>query len=153
MVTLAHDEHPQLPVNGEQRESIWSVGKGVKHFYFALFILQFSAGTIWAIARGVESLVVLWQVLASLAITAAAVSLVVTETGRYLMVLAAAFEEWREKRRQEQIARAIAEGRRGADAEWEAWLQRRMQAEQRGEPFEEPPPSARRRAAASTVQQ
>ena len=153
MATVAHDERPQLPVNGEQRESIWSVGKGVKHFYFALFILQFSAGTIWAIARGVESLVVLWQVLASLAITAAAVSLVVTETGRYLMVLAAAFEEWREKRRQEQIARAIAEGRRGADAEWEAWLQRRMQAEQRGEPFEEPPPSARRRAAASTVQQ
>ena len=153
MVALAHDEHPQLLVNGEQRESIWSVGKGVKHFYFALFILQFSAGTIWAIARGVESLVVLWQVLASLAITAAAVSLVVTETGRYLMVLAAAFEEWREKRRREQIARALAEGRRGADAEWEAWLRRRTQAEQRGEPFEEPPPSALRRATDSTVQQ
>ena len=59
------------------------------------------------------------------------------------MVLAAAFEEWREKRRLEQIARAV----RGTDAEWEAWLQRRMQAEQRGEPFAEPPPSERRRAA------
>ena len=65
------------------------------------------------------------------------------------MVLAAAFEEWREKRRREQIARAV----RGTDAEWEAWLQRRMQAEQRGEPFEEPPPSAQRRAAAVTEQQ
>ena len=75
--------------------------------------------------------------------------MVVTETGRYVMVLAAAFEEWREKRRQEQIARAVHEN----NAEWEAWLQRRMQAEERGEPFEEPPPSARRGAAESTTQQ
>ena len=83
--------------------------------------------------------------------------MVVTETGRYVMVLAAAFEEWREKRRREQIARAVAaaaaETLRGADAEWEAWNERRMQAEQRGEPFEEPPPSARRRAAEATTQQ
>ena len=160
MVTLAHDERRQQLMTGEQRESIWSVGKGVKHVYFALFILQFSAGTIWTIARGMESVAALWQVLAPLAITAAAVSLVVTEVGRYLMVLAAAFEEWREKRRQEQIARAVAEaesvavvkGQRGADAEWEAWNQRRLQAEQRGEPFDEPSPSVRRRAAAPTVQ-
>ncbi len=69
--------------------------------------------------------------------------MVLTETGRYLMVLAAAFEEWREKRRREQIARAVHEN----NAEWEAWLQRRAQAEQRGEPFDEPPPSARQRAA------
>ena len=71
------------------------------------------------------------------------------------MVLAAAFEEWREKRRQEQIARAVAEGvvegRRGADAEWEAWNERRMQAEQRGEPFEEPPSAAERSAVGEAV--
>ena len=77
------------------------------------------------------------------------------------MVLAAAFEEWREKRRREQIARAVAaaeavavvKGRSESDAEWDAWLERRMQAEQRGEPFDEPPPSARRRAAESAQQQ
>ena len=150
-MTLAHDE--QRPLTGEQRESIWSVGKSVKHFYFALFIVQFGAGTIWTVAQGVDNPAALWQVLASLAIMAAALSMVVTETGRYLMVLAAAFEEWREKRRREQIARAVAETRRESDAEWEAWLQRRLQAEQRGEPFEEPPPSARRRAATATTQQ
>ena len=38
------------------------------------------------------------------------------------MVLAAAFEEWREKRRREQIARAVHEN----DAEWDAWNERRM---------------------------
>ena len=64
------------------------------------------------------------------------------------MVLAEAFEEWREKRRREQIARAVAKTVRGTDAEWEAWNQRRAQAEQRGEPFDEPSPSERRRAAA-----
>ena len=149
MVTLLHDERQQR-VTGEPRESIWSVSKGVKHVYFALFIGQFSVGTMWTVAQGVESVAALWHDLSALAITVAAASMALTETGRYLMVLAAAFEEWREKRRQEQIARAVAEAlakeRRESDAEWEAWLQRRTQAEQRGEPFEEPLPSERRRA-------
>ena len=68
------------------------------------------------------------------------------------MVLAEAFEEWREKRRLEQIARAVAEGRSESDAEWEAWNERRLQAEQRGEPFEEPLPSERSRAAEAAQQ-
>ena len=146
MVTLLHDERQQQLMTGEPRESIWSVSKGVKHVYFALFIGQFSVSTMWTVAQGVESVAALWHDLSALAITVAAVSMVLTETGRYVMVLAAAFEEWREKRRQEQIARAVAERLHENDAEWEAWLQRRTQAEQRGEPFEEPSPSARRRA-------
>ena len=146
MMARAYDEQQHQFVTGESRESIWSVSKGVKHVYFALFIGQFTAGTIWTVLQGVESLAAPWHDLAALAITAAALSMVVTETGRYLMVLAAAFEEWREKRRQEQIARAVA----AATAEWEAWDRRRMQAEQRGEPFAEPSPAARRRAAAAT---
>ena len=146
----AHDEQQQFVIS-EPRESIWSVSKGVKHVYFALFIGQFGAGTLWTVVQGAVSVPALWHDLSSLAITAAALSMVVTETGRYLMVLAAAFEEWREKRRQEQIARAVAagvaEGHRESDAEWDAWNERRMQAEQRGKPFAEPPPSARRHAA------
>ena len=152
MTALAHDERQQR-VSDEQRESIWSVSKGVKHVYFALFIVLFSAGTIWTVAQGAESVSALWHDLSSLAITAAALSMVATETGRYLMVLAAAFEEWREKRRQEQIARAVAAATADGEqrlAEWEAWNERRVQAEQRGEPFAEPPPSARRPAAAAT---
>ena len=152
MMTQVHAERQQV-MTGEQRESIWSVGKGVKHVYFALFIGQYVAGTIWTVAPGVESASALWDDLSSLAITAAAGSLVVTETGRYLMVLAAAFEEWREKRRLAQIARAVAETRRENNAEWEAWLQRRTQAEQRGEPFNEPLPSERSRATEPPPQQ
>ena len=151
MAVLASGGLQQQFVTSEQRESIWSVSKGVKHVYFALFIVQFGGGTIWTVAQGVESPAALWHDLSALVVTAAALSMVVAETGRYVMVLAAAFEEWREKRRREQIARAVAaavaEERRENDAEWEAWNERRMQAEQRGEPFEELPPSARRRAA------
>ena len=69
------------------------------------------------------------------------------------MVLAEAFEEWLEKRRREQIARAVAKTLRENNAEWEAWNERRVQAKQRGEPFDEPTPSARRRAAESAQQQ
>ena len=59
-------------VEGQQeRESIWSVSKGVKHVYFALFIGLFSAGTLWTVAQGVASVAALWRDLASLAITAA----------------------------------------------------------------------------------
>ena len=152
MVTRVHDERQQM-MTGEPRESIWSVSKGVKHVYFALFIVLFTAGTIWMVQQGVASLAALCHDLAALAVTAAALSMVITETGRYLMVLAAAFEEWREKRRLEQIARAVAEGRRESDAEWEAWNERRLDAEQRGEPFDEPPPSARRRTAEAVQQQ
>ncbi len=148
MMAQVHAEQQQV-MTGEQRESIWSVSRGVKHVYFALFIGQFSAGTLWRVAQGVESLVVLWYDLAALALTVAALSMVITETGRYVMVLAAAFEEWREKRRREQIARAVA----AETAKWDAWNERRMQAEQRGEAFDEPPPSARQRGAEAVQQQ
>ncbi len=136
----------------QQRESIWSVSKGVKHVYFGLFIGQFSAGTIGTVAQGVESVTALSHDLSALAITVAAVSMVLTETGRYVMVLAEAFEEWREKRRREQIARAVAAAVAEERREWEAWLQRRTEAEQRGEPFDEPLPSERSRATEAVKQ-
>ena len=44
-----------------------------------------------------------------------------------------------EKKRQENREKAIAE----RDALWDAWNQRRMEAEANGESFTEPPPSAR----------
>ncbi len=149
MMTQVHAERQQQLMTGEPRESIWSVSRGVKHVYFALFIGQFTAGTIGMVQPGVASLAALCHDLAALAVTAAALSMVITETGRYLMVLAAAFEEWREKRRLEQIARAVA----AETAKWEAWNERRLQAEQRGEPFNEPLPSERSRATEPPQQQ
>ena len=51
----------------------------------------------------------------------------------------------------EQRGIAIGEKRgfAAANARWEGWWQRRQEAEQRGEPFDEPPPSANHRNGAA----
>ena len=41
------------------------------------------------------------------------------------------------------VKKLMDEGRKQANAEWEAWLKRRLKAEANGEPFDEPPPSER----------
>ena len=42
------------------------------------------------------------------------------------------------------VRQLIAEGQPFADAEWEAWLKQRDEAQTNGQPFDEPPPSQRR---------
>ena len=58
-----------------------------------------------------------------------------------------------EKKRQEGREQGREEGREAGrtetNARWDAWNQRRMQAEANGEPFTEPPPSARSGSSAS----
>ena len=61
------------------------------------------------------------------------------------MVLAERLEEWFEKRKQKQIAKAEQKAREETRAEitalWQAWNGRRVEAEKKGEAFDEPPPS------------
>ena len=38
------------------------------------------------------------------------------------------------------VRKLIAEGQQKADAEWDAWLKRRDEAQTNGQPFYEPPP-------------
>ena len=57
------------------------------------------------------------------------------------MVLAERLEEWFEKRKQKQIAKAEREARAEIMALWQAWNERRVEAEKKGESFDEPPPS------------
>ena len=130
----------------ESRESIWSVGKETKSFYFAAFILQFLLGTTLVVLRetlwnGADSpfdtIIAIWESSAPIAITSAAVAIVITELGRYLMVLARHLEERLEKTR--EVRRA--EGRSEMQTQWEAWNVRRMETESKGLPFTEPPPS------------
>ena len=59
------------------------------------------------------------------------VSPIVVEVGR--MVLA---EIWTERR----LRKARDEGRQLQQAQWEDWNRRRLEAESKGEPFDEPPP-------------
>ena len=130
----------------ESRESIWSVGKETKSFYFAAFIIQFLLGATLVALRETfqndadslfDTVIAVWESSAPIAITSAAVAIVITELGRYLMVLARHLEERLEKTR--EVRRA--EGRAEMQRQWEAWNVRRMEAESKGLPFTEPPPS------------
>ena len=89
------------------RESIWSVERGTKTLYFILFIFQFLAGMIlvcWKTASEYDGwlniTLTTWQDAAPVAITSAASAIVVTEIGRYLMVLARSLEEKLERTRE-----------------------------------------------------
>ena len=132
-------------MTGERdRESIWSVERGTKHFYFALFIFQSIIGigavTWWAVLQHkspLETAITIWQESAPVIATSAGTAIVITETGRFIMVLARSFEEFLEKRRQRRDAEVRAE----VTARWVAWNNRRIAAEKNNEPFDEPPPS------------
>lgn len=96
------------------------------------------AGSGYIFASGIaKTLEDFWGLVATLSIATATISLVTTEIGGSIMVIASwaldKRDEWREKRRQE--------GRREAYAEWEAWNTRRLAAERNGGAFDEPPPS------------
>ena len=51
-------------------------------------------------------------------------------------------ERLREEGREQGLEEGREEGREALAAELEAWNRRRLEAERRGEPFDEPPPSA-----------
>ena len=52
-------------------------------------------------------------------------------------------QERQEEARQEGREEGRQEGRVRVRAEWDAWLERMMAAQAKGEPFTEPPPSRR----------
>ena len=90
--------------------------------------------------------------LGQMALTSAASSIAITEIGRFLVVLSRGIEQWANRMREERLAmreerlarmeKRRAEGRAEERALWEAWNQRRLDAEADGRPFHEPPPSS-----------
>ena len=53
-------------------------------------------------------------------------------------------EKQRAEGRAEGLERGLEQGRTQERAAWEAWNRRRMDAESKGEPFDEAPPSPRK---------
>lgn len=68
----------------------------------------------------------------------------IVELGRMIMVLAEGMaqrlKERKERFRAEMMAKGEAKGRAEVLAEVVAWNERRLAAEAKGEPFDEPPP-------------
>ena len=128
------------------RDSIWSVSRETKGLYFIVFItLALIGGGLVTYAEvhvnkadGIlDTALAAWAGVGRLVIASVAGSLIVTEVWRNGMVLAERLEEWFDKRRERQIAEARAE----IAGKWQAWNERRIEAETLGEPFDEPPPS------------
>ena len=126
------------------RESIWSVPKRFKSVYFPLFYLLGIIGISWSvwyevsrIASGqsyqdVANAVV--QKIPAVLMGAAFTSLVITEA---VMVLAGILEDYYKRR----DAKAKAQVEAYVHQIWSDWNRRRLEAEARGEDFDEPPPS------------
>ena len=136
------------------RDSIWSVSRETKGLYFIVFItLALIGGGLVTYAEvhvnkadGIlDTALAAWAGVGRLVIASVAGSLIVTELWRNGLVLAERLEEWLTKRREKQIAKAVAEAEEKTRAEigslWQAWNERRIEAERLGESFDEPPPS------------
>ena len=133
---------------GGDRESIWSVERGTKNLYFALFVIQSMTGigvVVWHAVLQDEgplaTALVVWERSAPIIGTSAGTAIIITEVGRSLMVLAKSLEDWLEKKREKRREQDRAEGRAEERAKWEAWNSRRIAAEMDNKPFDEPPPS------------
>ena len=133
-------------MNQETEPRYGSQNRGVYFLYLALTATQMVGGGI-LLYRGADRAwndwdlwVHLWTNLSYIAITAAAVSICVTELGGYTVILAKDFERWLKKKRQEQQERHDERVRQEVYKLVSDWNDRRLEAERRGEPFDEPPP-------------
>ena len=146
----------------EPRESIWSVKRRTRILYFAAFsilvIISVTLVSIYETAvNDKDTLYETWKAITDTSSRMApawvVISLVVAEIGDWIMVLAEAFREYKQKKQEKRVkeerAQGLAEGRNQGLAEglskafvqWEAWNNRRLEAEKNNLPFNEPPPS------------
>ncbi len=111
--------------------------------FIALFFAGMALVSLRSFHEGgslLDSTLAVWSESAPLAITAAAAALVLTEVGRSIVVIARRLEEGLERVRERRREEGRREGLAEAHRDWEAWNQRRIEAETLGEPFTEPPP-------------
>ena len=137
-------------------ESIWSVPSRWRLIYSVLFGLQVAIvlglvvwyETVDRTTDGLlESVMAVGRNMAPMVITIAALNLIITEGVNYLVVLSESFrlrvEAKKEALRQEGVERGKAEGKAEMAAEmaarFEAWNERRLEAERLGREFTEPP--------------
>ena len=134
--------------DSEQRFGVPSLSGGALRWFYGLF----SGGTIYLTAANTISEVsgvnaTDWMQVQSIAteqlVRGAGASLIIA----YIladggdMVISAILRERNRLKDLEARQKAKEQGRAETQALWEAWLQRREEAESRDEPFDEPPPS------------
>ena len=151
------------------RQSIWSVASGWLPAYFALFNALGLLGVGFVVVRNVLWVShptvhdMIWAIITGIVVVGAAsatASILAVETGKNVMIVGTYLEEMLKKRRARQLAEVRAEGvnegraegvekgraegvtrgRSDLAAEIREWNSRRLAAQSKGEPFDEPPP-------------
>ena len=140
-----------------ERQSIWSVASGWLPAYFALFNALGLLGVGFVVVRNVLWVShptvhdMIWAIITGIVVVGAAsatASILAVETGKNVMIVGTYLEEMLKKRRARQLAEVRAEGvdegltkgRSDLAAEIREWNARRLAAQSKGEPFDEPPP-------------
>ena len=154
---------PSAMPQPETRESVWSVRQRDATTFFGLLSLLWLVGLAYVACRTpyapAADLEPWWQatgdyiitVLAEFGLVAvgiAIIALLITRPlnliGELLMSLYQAMvNRYVTPVIERHRAEGRVEGRAERDAQWQEWLQRRTDAESKGQPFDEPPPGTR----------
>ena len=139
------------------REPIWTIRSGWRASYLILFTIQSAVATailIWyqvtqlTTDSPIETILAIIQGMASIGVASATTAITITEVINGIMVIG----EWmrdrfvepqKEKQRQEGLEQGIQRGLQQERKRWMEWNQRRMEAEAKGETFNEPTPDSR----------
>lgn len=137
-------ETPQY--NNELRESIWTIRSQWYASYIYLFSIQTLAGTGYAIWHEIarrtgdgiyETFSAIIEQTGRIGVASAAISIAITEVLNDIMVTG----EWMRQKLVEPLKeKQRQEGVELADSSWRAWNNRRLEAESKGEHFDEPTP-------------
>ena len=134
-----------------QRESIWSVPLEYRVFYFTLFVIQSLIGISYVVWHEVwiddgdsfhETIAAIILMDVAVIAHSAGVGVIASEMK---MVIAQYLEQrYYGPKRRKALAEAKAEGRKEgveqANAKFREWNARRLDAQAKGESFDEPPP-------------
>ena len=132
--------------DNNRRRSIWDMNAEDTTLYLILFIALMTIGASYALwfrfayeqVPIAEQVIVAVRDVGVVGGSAAIISFAIIVVRRGIMALI----DWpsKEKYRAEGRAEGIAEGAAQTQNEWLRWNNRRLEAERRGEKFDEPPP-------------
>ena len=138
------------------RQPIWSITQGTWVLYFCLFTTITIMATIFLVfyeifvndnTNTLSIIRILIIAIAPIGVGAAIVSIILMEALKTTMVLAKYLEEILVKplldKRHQAHEQIRTESREERDALWRHWLNRMNQAQESGDPFDEPPPDHR----------
>ena len=135
-----------------QRRSIWDMNAQDTTLYLILFIALMLSGTAYVLwyrvgveqIPGSERAFVFVKDLGQVGVSAAvsAFTLVVARRGVMALIDWPSKEKYRAEGRVEGRVEGREEGKLEAQREWTRWNARRIEAERRGEKFDEPTPGA-----------